>query len=35
MLRRVTNQRIAEFSPYENYSRLIFLTSMLKEIVCC
>lgn len=26
--------RMAESSPYENYSGLIFLTSMLKKIVC-
>ena len=33
--RRITKLRMAEFSPNENYSRLIFLTSMLKKIVCC
>jgi hypothetical protein len=35
MFRKITNQRMAEFSPYENYTGLIFLTSMLKKVVCC
>jgi hypothetical protein len=35
MFRKITNQRMAEFSPYKNYTGLIFLTSMLKKVVCC